>query len=665
MNISKKPVNRDFIAEWMKKGIHPLLLSILDRRELTGDEDLLYTLAPFLELIPSPFAFPGLITAYRRLENAHSANELITIFGDRDVDGITSVTTLYDYLVNLGFNVNWEVPIGEDQYGLSSDKVTRHASDGTRLIITVDCGITNDEEVALYKEAGIDTIIIDHHEPVETIPDALAIINPMYRYEEDFKTMAAVFVTFLFTIGYSIFKSEIFDNQFHFLYQSGEQVNRVIMKNLQLVDYTENITLEQAQREQQGSLLFTRFPEHGDSFLDSLSGSGVKELNSIAKQSGYGFLSYMKDSRYSSILTLRNYLFREIEGLYQLCKKYLPFAMLGTVADIMPLKGPNRIIVKHGLEYLKSQPHKNLAALCRAMQVSLQSVTARDLAWTICPCLNATGRMGDASKGVEFLLNSIENSDQVAVLIDMNNRRKVEGDEAFNTFMDQHREILAEYNSETALFTSETLNKGITGITASKLSRHLNCTVFVAARSGDHYHGSVRGEADIHFVDFLEKADSILSQYGGHKRAAGFRFHIDRLNDFKQFIKANSNLLLVPDRKESIEIDAEIPVTMLKDNIVPLLQLMEPYGYMFETPVLVTSGISIDEYKTMGKSAQHLRFRFAGINQLYSAVFWKKAEWFTSIHTVDSTYTVVYTIGINRYRGAISLQMNIIEMIQE
>ena len=158
-------------------GCTPLVASILLRRGIAEGSEAFFHLENDLRYVHNPFLFVNMEDAVDRILDAKEEGERVLIFGDRDVDGITAVTVLYEALTDLGIPTTWRIPTGDEPYGLSCEAVDAHEADGGTLIITVDCGISNIQEVAYAAEKGIDVIVIDHHTPQDTLPDAAVIIN--------------------------------------------------------------------------------------------------------------------------------------------------------------------------------------------------------------------------------------------------------------------------------------------------------------------------------------------------------------------------------------------------------------------------------------------------------------------------------------------------------
>jgi len=182
MNWEKKEISAELVKDLANRyGCDLLTASILVRRGITAGEEIRYFLESDVRHLRNPFLLPGMEDAVERILAARDEGERVLVFGDRDVDGITSTTLLVRNLQKLGIDVRWQVPQGDDAYGLSLEAVEQFAADYGTLIITVDCGISNIEEIEKARSLGIDVIVVDHHNPQETLPEAYVIINPKLK----------------------------------------------------------------------------------------------------------------------------------------------------------------------------------------------------------------------------------------------------------------------------------------------------------------------------------------------------------------------------------------------------------------------------------------------------------------------------------------------------
>ena len=176
---NKKTISRSEVEELTKKyGVDPLTASIMIRRGITEGHDIMYFMESDLRYQHYPFSFSSMEDAVDRILDAKEEGEKVLIFGDRDVDGVTATTVLYDCLSDMGIDVRYRLPQGDDAYGLNKTAVDDFTADYGSLIITVDCGISNNEEIAYAAEKGCDIIIVDHHNPPETLPEPAIIVDP-------------------------------------------------------------------------------------------------------------------------------------------------------------------------------------------------------------------------------------------------------------------------------------------------------------------------------------------------------------------------------------------------------------------------------------------------------------------------------------------------------
>ena len=176
---NKKEIQRDQVRELSERyGIDLMSASVFCRRGVTDPEDLKFYLEDDLRFLHNPFLFDEMEDAVDRILAAKDEGENLLVFGDRDADGITSTVLMVNALRDMGLSVNWVLPRGDEPYGLTREAVDRFAAQDGTLIITVDCGISNLEEIRYAAEKGIDTIVVDHHNAPDELPAAAAIINP-------------------------------------------------------------------------------------------------------------------------------------------------------------------------------------------------------------------------------------------------------------------------------------------------------------------------------------------------------------------------------------------------------------------------------------------------------------------------------------------------------
>lgn len=656
MNYRKSRINIDFVKKWAKIGINPILLSILNRRGIQEDKELFEFIFPTFENLPSPFLLEDMAKALHKLEELFLYKKKILIFGDRDVDGASSVAMLYEYLKDDGFDVYWQLPIDDQPYGLSRDLISDFKQRGIDLCITVDCGISNHKEIEALKNVGIETIVIDHHEPHSTLPEAFAIINPKCSKNFGFPNLSGSGVTFMFIFAHAFFKSEYFNKKIALLYKADTAYKLEIFVNLLVVS-----SFEIQQKNLPELDVECLFGYECD--LSTLNGLFYKKSYSISFEKNYinsNLLSFFGEEIKARTFFL-NKIYETITSILEIKKKYLPLAMLGTIADIMPLIGPNRIISKLGISYLKEEMPKNFEYLFKLINFDCKMMDSKDISWTVCPILNSPGRMGDATKTVNFFLkNSLDSV--VEELVFINNERKKKGEEVYQNFLKEIDKNMESYKNSLTFFCSDDIDRGITGITAMRIAKYTNIPSIVVTKEGGCYSGSMRGNGGYHLVKFLEKGKELFVQYGGHKNAAGFRFEINRLNEFKKFLYENLDLLKSNEEEFVISIDAEIPLTCLDLSLFKILSVLEPFGEANESPVFYTSNVKINSFLKIGAAKEHLKLYIATKKGQLTAIFWNKAEWFEAIYNDNTTYNIIYKLELNRFNGSLTPQLVIIDM---
>ncbi len=656
MNILKENLDIDFIKKWQNRGFDPILLSILNRRNITKDKDLLSIFYPEFELLDSPFLYSSIVKAYERIDRAIRSKEKIIIFGDRDVDGTTSIAVLFDFLKTLGANVDWELPVGIDNYGLSLEKVTKWKTK-YNLCITVDCGITNIMEIKELKLNNIDTIIIDHHSPLENLPDCYAIINPKCEDEVEFKNIAAVGVVFFFIYGYIFYKSNFYNKNVLFIYLYKNKLRLNIYKNLihcgtiEIDNKNQNFNLA-------SNIDFIFYDFNNNTIKEFIIKffKGIKCYN----VKSFDYLRKTETDIGENIIFLKNFL-EFIKGVENIKANYLPLVTLGTIADIMPLINNNRIFVANGLKYLKT--FNNIIELCKRVDIDIENITTKEISWNICPLLNASGRMGDATITVLFLMDKDNYNFYIQSILDNNKERKTQEEFAINILSENWESNKDFYNNNLAFFYSDKIHKGITGLAAAKLASKTNCPTIVAAKEGDFYIGSIRGKSDYHFVEFLDCAKELLLEYGGHHSAAGFRFHQNNLKNFIQFLKNHSEKLKNGgENNTKIKIDAEIPVEYLNYDLFKNIFLLEPFGEGNALPILWTQNIKINSWNYVGKNRQHIKIYFNTSPYQIPGLLWNKASFFEQIYSPEQTYNILYQLELNKFNNQITPQLIILDI---
>ena len=535
-------------------GISPVVTDILDHRGFREPEEAIEFLRPTLLNLFSPFCFKDMKQTIERLSQALEQKEKVLIYGDYDVDGVTSTTLLYKVFIDLGFQAVAYIPHRQDEgYGLHSEAIERAAKANVGLLITVDCGITAVTEVKLAKTHNIDVIITDHHEPLEILPEAFAILNPKVENSGyPFRDLAGVGVAF---------------------------------------------KLAQA-------------------LLNSFESPEVGTHSEI---------------------------------------ELLDLVALGTIADLVPLVGENRILVQIGLRQMEETRHLGLLALLEECGLKSDSpLKAGQIGFMVAPRINAAGRMDSARAGLELLLTEDqERASEMAHQLTLENqaRQKIE------------KEILAE---AITMLESEPIPKvivvsanhwhhGVIGIVASRLVERYYRPVYIIAEEGEGAKGSARGIPGYPVLEQLSTQAHLLTKFGGHRQAAGFSLMTEDIGRFR--VGLNEQALAFEDNlfQEVLKIDREVSIEEVSADLLRQLEQMAPFGYGNPGPTLACRGIPVYSASVVGKERSHIKFRF-GSQGKQEGIAFRLGERMSELNGKISL-DAAFSLDWNTFRGKEAVQL--------
>ncbi len=475
-------------------GISHTLAQILVRRGLSSPTVVRAFLHPCEEHPPSAFA--GIEPALGLIEHHIRARTRITVHGDYDVDGVCATAILVRALRALGANVGWVLPDRiSDGYGLAARTVARLAETGTRLLITVDCGITAVDEVAAAIHAGVDVVVSDHHAPrADGRLPGCAVIHPAI-------------------CGYPC-------------------------------------------------------PE--------LCGTAV----AFKLAQALGAATAEDD---------------------------IELVALATVADLMPLQGENRRLVRQGLAALAGTAKPGLRALMAVSKADPSELDTHVLGFRLAPRINAAGRLARPDAALELLLTEDEpRAAEIAAELDAVNaeRRAVE-----QRIVWEAETQVAQLGQRAAyVLAGEDWHPGVIGIVASRVAqRHHRPTILIAL--GDELGtGSGRSIPGFDLLGALHTAAGQIERYGGHRAAAGLTIRTDQIDGLRAAIEAHAERVLTPDLLEPVErVDAIVSGSELGLELAEELALLEPCGLGNPRPRLLVPGARFDDLRAMGEG-RHARF---------------------------------------------------------
>jgi single-stranded-DNA-specific exonuclease len=700
MKWRKPPVDVDRVRLISERfDIDALSAAILVRRGVTEGHSLPYYLEDDLRYLHDPFNFGDMPDLVMRLVQARDEGERVLVFGDRDVDGITSTALLVRTLRDFGIEqVDWEVPEGDSAYGLTVDAVDRHAERDGSLVLTIDCGITNIEEIAYASEIGIETIVIDHHNPHDELPPAIAIINPKVGSEYPFDGLCACALAAKVRQAIAIGETELFGQTLTLLtaYPTNEtvMVDAILLENgivadrvsealvpgiaafesSRLAPFLVDKTLVTYDVPMQTALLKQALGANVDVYMLDLAEQVAEQFPSLANKSLLEMREGSRMARYTDeipaeidvLLALyRSLVDARFPAIRRSIDSVLDAVAIATLVDMMPILDENRILVRAGLAKVNSDPDPAFTALIAQLGLTGRTIGSREVGWNIGPVINASGRMGTPSIAVRLLLSSDESErrELAAEIHGMNRRRRQVGDEAWRAVLPRVDESVARHDGKLIAMYEPNVHRGVTGIVAGRLSRRYNLPAAVITSVGDMAIGSIRSARGFVATDFLANFEDILEKWGGHDQAAGFNFPGERLDRFwDRLSDVIPRLTLDVEREEEVVIDAELPAKYFNPDLQELVRRFEPYGQ--ENPQLrfLARNVVVEDLQIIGKEQDHLRLRLAGGGYKWPAVFWGAADRVGTQIVVGSRVDVVFEFSWNFYQGVESIQLVVIDL---
>ncbi|MBR3876510.1 MAG: single-stranded-DNA-specific exonuclease RecJ [Clostridia bacterium] len=560
-------------------GINPVVAKLLYNRGYTTPASAKAFVYMESEMLLDPFKMMDVERGIDAIADAIRRGERITVYGDYDVDGVTSVCTLYLYLKSLGAKVDLYIPnrAGEG-YGVSTQAIDAIKENGSTLIITVDTGTTAVEEVEYANSIGVRFIVTDHHECRSDLPDALAVINP-HRPDcpYPFKELAGVGVVFKLICAYE---------------------EKIVGRT-------------------------------------------------------------------------------RIEASKRIFSLYADLVAIGTIADVMPIKEENRIIVRYGLAMIENTGRVGLAALIEAAsakndaQRSAQrkkktKITSGYIGYTIAPRINAAGRIKEASLAVElFLSNDPRRAKEIAEeLCRTNKERQAEE----NKIMQEAYEKIGQYDIEknpVIVLDADTWHHGVIGIVASRITERYTRPAILVSFEGNEEgtphmehmgKGSGRSIKGMNLVDALCYCQEHLVKFGGHELAAGLSVTRAELDNFRRLINeyARANLT-EKDMVQTVEADCELDFGDVNVALAKGIQLLEPYGVSNPIPVFVLRGVTVNDINGIS-DGKHTRLSLGNGRYTLSAMYFSNSPDSLGVYVGDKV-DVMFNLDLNEWGGRESAQL--------
>jgi single-stranded-DNA-specific exonuclease len=541
-------------------GISPRAARLLVRRGVTDPEAARRYLRPELTDLPDPFSMKGVDRAAERIAVAVERGEKITLYADYDVDGVTSASLLASFLGLHGVDPDIYIPKRLiEGYGMNREAVEKIAAGGTKVLITLDCGITASEEIGRANDLGIDVIVVDHHRCPPDLPPAYATLNPQQadcRYPD--KVLAAVGVTFNLSIA----------------------------------------------------------------------------LRSV----------FRRRNRYA--------------GAEPNLRRHLDLVTLGTVCDMVPLVGVNRVLAWYGLGELRWARRPGVRALMEVSKVRAQQVSSADIGFRLGPRINAAGRLADATVGVKlFLTNDIAEARKLAGALDAanGNRKQIEADVYASAvaLVDGMASL-----PDAIVLSDEGWHPGVVGIVASKLVERYDRPAVLIGEGG---RGSARTARGVHLYDAIHDCAGYLTKFGGHQAAAGLRIPFANVEPFAQDLarRVGADPGFAAHACSTLHYDDELHPRDVDESCYEEIRQLEPFGNGNPEPLFRMTNVHLKNTRVVG--GEHLKMRLAeGRFGGLEAIAFKQSQedWIAPGRSID----LACYLEKNEYAGLWSLELRVRDM---
>jgi len=542
---------------------HPIVASILVNRNITSAEDASSFFNTSLNHLSPPFSIKDMDAAVDRILEAIARKEKILIFGDYDVDGITATTILLEFLHSVDADVAYYIPhrIAEG-FGLKKNHISDYAiPNGIHLIITVDCGSDSQDAVKVASDSGIDVIITDHHMISDTMPPAVAVINPKRNdCPSGFRDLAGVGVAFYLLI---CLRKKLRDTNF---WQDRPEPN---------------------------------------------------------------------------------------------LKNYCDLVALGTLADMVPLTRDNRILIKAGLNIIRSSQRPGLNALIEVCRINKHTMDSDDIVFYLAPRLNSAGRIDHASTAVELLTaKNIKTARKIAHSLNRLNqdRRNIENKilAEVNNHLKNNQHLLRK---NTLVLVHQDWHLGILGIVASRLiKRYFRPVVLITTADGIGK-GSARSIPEVNLYEGLSACAKNIENFGGHPMAAGLKIKTENIDPFRiHFENIVSRMAKPADFIPKIAIDYKLDFVNISDKLIDELESLKPFGIANLEPLFMTKEVDIISSKRVGKNHRQMVLgqKIGKTGKTFNAIQFNVDTRTPSKGTFDQ---IAYRLRWNRWNGRKNAQI--------
>jgi single-stranded-DNA-specific exonuclease len=538
---------------------------VLVRRGVHDSDTAQSYLKPHLRALLDPSEMADFPRAVKRLADAVCRHERCGVFGDYDVDGITAAAVIAETLENLGQTPEIRLASRDLGYGLTPTDIKAFEVAGCTLVVACDVGSGDHPALRAALEAGIDVVVLDHHQMPEDAPPAYALVNPgRPGCPFPFHHMASVGVCFYVAAA---LRTELTDRE------------------------------------------------------------------------------YFKDHTIPDV------------------RELLDLVAVGTVADVVPLSGVNRILVRAGLDRINDLKRPGLRFLARlaGLQAGPPAITVKDIAFRLAPRLNAAGRLGNAKPALQLLMERETNEAwRCALALDGRNRQRQRlQEDVYNTAVEMVEK--GGVGEAVHVLASDNWHPGVVGIVASKLADQFGKPTVVISLTGGEGRGSVRSFGGINVYQALKGASEHLVTFGGHAAAAGLSVKQGNLPAFTEAldVQVKAQINSRGGIQDTVVVDARISLGEVDEGLIDELETIQPCGEGNPEPMLLADPVVVVESRVVGNG--HLRLKIANpegdtVHEVIGFGMGHRAP------AAQSRARVVFVPEHNTYRGKTSIQLRLLDL---
>jgi single-stranded-DNA-specific exonuclease len=545
--------------------LEPLVAGVLASRGVRSEEDAGRFLEPSVDHLLDPLAMADMPRAAERIARAVRDRERILVYGDYDVDGLSSTALMMQFLRYLGADPGVYVPNrAYEGYSFTTGGVSSILQSGAKVVVSVDNGIASFAPVGELAAAGVDVIITDHHLPSAELPPAYAIVNPRRAdCAYPFKGLAGVGVAFKVACAVA-----------------GQ--------------------LSEAKR---------RSPE-------------------MARFLG----------------------------------EAMAWVALGTLSDMVPLIGENRVLAARGLAAIPKSTSPGLRALCKVAEIRGDAFSAEDVAFKLAPRLNAAGRLGRSDLSLALLTErDPAEAERLAKHLDELNVQRRQLDRAM--FLSVQGELGKLCADDPVVLHSDAWTTGLLGLVAGRIASQTGRpAALISGRNGSPAKGSCRSVPGFDLHAALQECTEHLVQHGGHAMAAGFSVHVERVAGFKAaFSQAWRRHRAQAGGPPPLEYDGELPLAALTPRLLGQIERLAPFGEGNRRPVVGARAVTVLQSHRMGSDKSHLSLEVGQGPATLRAVAFGRGELAEKLPR-GAMADLLFVPKFNTFRGRSSVELELVDL---